>query len=32
MFSIMLPGHLVYTFEITAAKDQDKNNVKVLIF
>jgi hypothetical protein len=29
MFFITLPGHLVYTFEITAAKDQDKNNVKV---
>jgi len=32
MFSVMLPGHLVYTFEIRAAKDQDKNNVKVLFF
>nr|CAB3489299.1 unnamed protein product [Digitaria exilis] len=24
-------GHLVYTFEITAAKDQDKNNVKAIL-
>ncbi|KAF8711122.1 hypothetical protein HU200_029129 [Digitaria exilis] len=24
-------GHLVYTFEITAAKDQDKNNVKIVL-
>jgi len=27
----MLPGHLVYTFEIRAAKDQDKNNVKIVL-
>ncbi|CAN6380765.1 unnamed protein product [Urochloa humidicola] len=24
-------GHLVYTFEITVARDQDKNNVKIVI-
>ncbi|VAI03006.1 unnamed protein product [Triticum turgidum subsp. durum] len=24
-------GHLVYTFDITAAKDHDKNNVKILL-
>jgi len=24
-------GHLVYTFEIRAAKDQDKNNVKIVL-
>ncbi|CAO2143451.1 unnamed protein product [Urochloa humidicola] len=24
-------GHLVYTFEITAARDQDQNNVKIVI-
>ncbi|KAL6595689.1 hypothetical protein ACP70R_048029 [Stipagrostis hirtigluma subsp. patula] len=24
-------GHLVYTFEITAAKDHDKNNIKIVL-
>lgn len=30
MIFIFLPGHLVYTFDITAAKDHDKNSVKVV--